>query len=70
MNNIVDKTLKFALDNDRPLIICYMSGDNITQRRIYVRKIEDTGVTAYCMQKKSLRKFKKEGILSAHIAET
>lgn len=69
MSDIVKKTLAFAFENDKPVIVCYMSGDDITQRRIYVRRIEDNKITVYCTAKRALRFFKPEGILSAQLAD-
>ncbi len=69
MVNLVSRTLRFAYDNDKPVIICYMGDDGFTQRRVYVRKVGDKSITAYCTVKRGLRSFKIEGILSAQIAE-
>ncbi len=69
MNDIVMRTLKLALEQDRPVIIVYQSGEQISQRRIFVRKIQPEKVTAYCMRARGLRMFKAEGILSAVLAQ-
>ena len=70
MQDITEKVLKQALHNDLPVIIIYNGKKEMTQRRIFVRSIDDESVTAYCIVKKGVRKFKKENILSAMIAET
>lgn len=70
MQDITEKVLKLALQNDLPVIIIYNGKKEMTQRRIFVRSINDEYVTAYCIVKKSVRKFKKENILSAMFAET
>ncbi len=69
VNNTVEKILGFACRNDKPVIICYMGNDGFTQRRVFVRKIEENTMIAYCTVKRGLRSFKIEGILSAQIAE-
>ena len=67
--DIVLSALKMALKKDRPVIIMYESKGDITQRRIFVRKLSQDSVFAYCTQKKSLRVFKLSNILSAVLAE-
>ncbi len=69
MSDIVLRTLEFAHEGDLPVTVCYMGDDGITQRRVYVRKIEGEKVTAYCTWKRGLRVFRMENILSAQIAE-
>ena len=66
---MVDTVLKQALKDGLPAIIIYQGEKEMTQRRIFVRSIDDESVTAYCMVKKGIRRFKKENILSAVIAE-
>ena len=68
MGNI-RKVLSFAMAENRPVVIIYSGKDGISQRRIYIRKIDENGVTAYCTLKKGVRKFKIENILSAVIGE-
>ncbi len=69
MSDIVERTLRFAYENNRPLIVCYLGKNGISQRRVYIRKIEEDTVTVYCMQKHAIRVFDVEGILSAQLAE-
>ncbi len=62
--------LKQALNQDLPVIIIYNGRDEITQRRIYIRGMDEDSVTAYCTVKKGIRKFRRENILSAALAES
>ena len=69
MDDLVPRTLRMAASLDRPVDICYIGKDGISQRRIYVRSVDADKVTAYCTLKRALRVFKTEGILSAQMAE-
>lgn len=69
MSDIVERTLKFAYENDKPVTVCYLGKEGISQRRVYVRKIDEGKVTVYCTQKRAIRVFRLDGILSAQIAE-
>ncbi|MEF9864288.1 MAG: hypothetical protein RSA86_03375 [Christensenellaceae bacterium] len=69
MNNIVNKTLEIAHRDKKPVIIVYMGKKEMTQRRVYIRSIIDEKVTAYCTQKKGVRIFDIQRILSAKIAD-
>ena len=69
MQDITERALKQALQNDLPVIIIYNGKKEMTQRRIFVRSMDEEYVTAYCIVKKGVRKFKKENILSAIIAD-
>jgi hypothetical protein len=69
MLDITEVILKRALTEDLPVIIIYNGKNEITQRRIYIRGMDDESVTAYCSVKKGIRKFKRENILSAVLAE-
>ena len=66
---MVDTVLKQAMRDGLPVVIIYQGEKEMTQRRIFVRGIEDESVTAYCTVKRGLRRFKKKNILSAVIAE-
>jgi hypothetical protein len=70
MQDVTERVLKQALLNNLPVIIIYNGKKEMTQRRIFVRGMDDEYVTAYCIVKKGVRRFKKENILSAIIAET
>lgn len=67
--DMVLTTLKTAQRLDRPVVIVYDSAEGLTQRRVYVRKIDGGKLFAYCTAKHSLRQFKLEKILSAVIPE-
>ena len=70
MQDITEKVLKQALLNGSPVIIIYNGKKEMTQRRIFIRSMDEEYITAYCIEKKGIRKFKKENILSAIFAET
>ena len=69
MDDIILKTLTLCLREDKPAIVIYEGAKGISQRRVYVRKITEQNVTVYCMQKKGLRVFRVDGILSAKVAD-
>ena len=69
MLDITKKVLKQAMEEDLPVIIIYNGKKEMTQRRIFVRSMDDYYITAYCLVKKGVRKFKTENILSAVLAE-
>lgn len=50
---------------DKDCVIVYMSGHGISQRKIYIFELSDKYVKAYCYLRKSVRMFKRDGILSA-----
>ena len=70
MLDTTEMILKQALNQDLPVIIIYNGRDEITQRRIYIRGMDEDSVTAYCTVKKGIRKFRRENILSAALAES
>lgn len=67
---MVRRTLLLAQRDACPVAICYMGSDGITQRTVYVRKTDEEKLTAYCTQKRGVRVFKLDGILSAQIVDT
>jgi hypothetical protein len=69
MLDTTEMILKQALLDNLPVIIIYNGKDGITQRRIYIRGMDGESITAYCTVKKAIRKFKRESILSAALAE-
>lgn|GEM_PF-1600086 len=69
MPAMVETVLKQAQSEGLPVIIIYQGEKEITQRRIYVRSMDEESVSAYCTLKRGLRRFKKKNILSAVIAE-
>ena len=58
-----DYVLNHSKDKDCEIV--YMTGTKITRRKIHVYEVTDTSVKAYCYLRRSIRLFKKEGILSA-----
>ncbi len=69
MSDIILRTLKNALENDKSVVIVYIGSKEISQRRIYVRKITEEKVTGYCFKSKGVRIFMLKNILSAQIIE-
>ena len=67
--DMVLTTLKAAQRTDRPVVIMYDAAGGITQRRVYVRKIDGDNLFAYCTAKHSIRQFRLDRILSAVIPE-
>ncbi len=61
MDNI-KTTCILAFKIQKPIVIMYDGSNGITQRKIFVRKITEKGVLAYCVQKKAVRMFKMENI--------
>ena len=67
--DMVLTTLKTAQKTGKPVVIVYESSGGITQRRVYVRKIDGGNLLAYCTARRSIRQFKLDNILSAVIPE-
>lgn len=67
--NLIDQTLLLAKRVDKPVVIVYQGKKEISQRRVYIRKIAEDKITVYCTKKKAIRVFDKAGVLSAMIAE-
>lgn len=64
--------LDYILNNskDKDCVIIYMAGDEITQRKIHVYKVEEEYIKAFCYQKGDIRTFRKDKILSAALIGT
>jgi len=62
---MINYELKYSLTTRGAITIIYMKGIDIIQRNIQVIKIEDDKVIAFDIDKKGIRSFKKENILSA-----
>lgn len=56
---------KRALDNHEIISIMYQKGNEFTQRKIKIIKIEGNDIEAYCYLRHQIRHFKKENILAA-----
>jgi predicted DNA-binding transcriptional regulator YafY len=65
---MLEYILNHAKDKDCDII--YMSGDEITQRRIHIYKVENDYIKAFCYQRGDMRTFRKDKILSAALAST
>lgn len=64
-DNMINTSLKHSLSNHKVIIIVYMKGLEITQRKIQVLKMNDKIIRALDIEKGQLRTFKIENILSA-----
>lgn len=62
---MISKTLSYSLINHKIIDIIYMKDTEITQRKIQVLKLDQDNITALDMEKKAIRIFKIEHILSA-----
>ncbi|APH05523.1 hypothetical protein [Bacillus weihaiensis] len=55
-----------SLDQNKPIVIIYMSNDgDISQRKVLVKRIGNKHFIAYCYLKKQIRTFTLENTLSA-----
>jgi hypothetical protein len=69
MLDTTEMILKQALLQDLPVIIIYNGKDGMSQRRVFIRGMDEESITAYCTIKKGIRRFKRQNILSAALAE-
>ncbi|MBU5484953.1 hypothetical protein KQI86_11455 [Clostridium sp. MSJ-11] len=60
-----DYVLRTSLTEHKIIDIMYLKGNEITQRKIKVIKINDNNIEAYCYLRNNIRHFKKENILAA-----
>ncbi|MEW9096150.1 MAG: hypothetical protein AB2417_13810 [Clostridiaceae bacterium] len=60
-----DYVLRTSLVEHKIIDIMYLRGNEITQRKIKVIKINDNDIEAYCYLRNNIRHFKKENILAA-----
>lgn len=65
MKKMIEKTLMYSLKNHKVISIIYMKGGEFTQRKIQVLKIQEKLIKALDLDKKDIRSFKIENILSA-----
>ncbi|RKD33163.1 hypothetical protein [Thermohalobacter berrensis] len=62
---MIDYVLKYSLIEHKPISIIYMKKFEIVKRNIQVLKIENKVIKAIDIDKKEIRIFKKDRILSA-----
>lgn len=62
---MVELIINQALKSQRKIEIIYMCDKGITKRTVKPIKLENNILEAFCFTKKSIRKFKLDGILSA-----
>ena len=67
MKDLIDKTLRVAVASDLPVKLIYQGKEQITQRVIEVKSINDTHVVAFCRKKRQVRTFRLDSILAAQI---
>lgn len=63
--------LDFILNasKNKDCIIIYMTDHGISRRMIHIYALSEEYVRAYCYLRKSIRTFKKDGILSAALVK-
>lgn len=64
---MIDYEIKRSLEDKVILSIVYIKGIDIIQRNILVLKIKENNIIAYDLDKKGIRTFKKDNILSTGI---
>ncbi len=61
----MDGLLLRSLEENVPLEIIYLSSDQqISQRKLLVKEVNDEYIRAYCLLRKQVRTFRRENILS------
>jgi predicted DNA-binding transcriptional regulator YafY len=61
----MDGLLLHAIEENIPLEMIYLSCDQqISQRRLIVKEVNDEYIRAYCLLRKQIRTFRRENILS------
>ncbi|MFP7295815.1 hypothetical protein [Neobacillus niacini] len=61
----MDGILLRSIEENIPLEMIYLSCDQqISQRRLLVKEVNDDYIRAYCLLRKQIRTFRKENILS------
>jgi predicted DNA-binding transcriptional regulator YafY len=61
----MDGLLLRSIEENIPLEIIYLSQDQqISQRKLIVKEVNDEYIRAYCMLRKQIRTFRRENILS------
>ncbi|WP_312471255.1 hypothetical protein [Neobacillus sp.] len=54
-----------SMEDNIPLEMIYLAeNQELSQRKLIVREVNDTYIRAYCMLRKQVRTFKRENILS------
>ncbi|MDM5328270.1 hypothetical protein [Neobacillus sp. CF12] len=61
----MDGLLLRAVEENIPLEMIYLSQDQqISQRKLLVKEVNDEYIRAYCLLRKQIRTFRRENILS------
>lgn len=61
----MDGLLMRAIEENIPLEMIYLSEDQqISQRKLLVKEVNDEYIRAYCLLRKQIRTFRRENILS------
>lgn len=61
----MDGLLLRSIEENFPLEMIYLSRDQqISQRKLLVKEVNDEYITAYCLLRKQMRTFRRENILS------
>ena len=54
-----------SIEENRPLEMIYLAGNQeLSQRRLLVKEVNDEYIRAYCLLRKQMRTFKRKNILS------
>jgi predicted DNA-binding transcriptional regulator YafY len=62
---IMDGLLLRSIEENIPLEMIYLSSDQqISQRKLLVKEVNDEYIRAYCLLRKQVRTFRRENILS------
>ncbi len=62
---MIQKQLKYSFDRHKPITIIYLKGMEVSKRNIQVLKLEKDYIKAIDLDKRAIRTFKKDNILSA-----
>lgn len=54
---------------DKDCVIVYMTGHEISQRKIHILTLTETSIKAYCYLRKGVRTFKRDSILAAALVK-
>ena len=69
MQNYTRTTIERAIAQGRRVRIIYQSGDDLSERTIKPKYIDEDKVSAYCYLRHAKRVFKFDGILTAQLIE-
>lgn len=62
---MLESQLKYSFTRNKPITIMYLKGMEVSKRNIQVLKLEKDYIKAIDLDKRAIRTFKKDNILSA-----